>query len=601
MPHAGPRRGSIIGRRWVWSSAWCAVAIGLGACSEPVSPRLSSAVHALLGTDAITPSLITLGYTCGNYFRIRNSNWGTAAVSYAVTGTGETGTLTLPSRPQAYPYNETYLQTSTTGTLQLSYAGTVIASQANAGGACNVAKTQGAWSSVITWPVVGIHSALLPNGKVISWGRMEITPPEYPVVWDPVADPNATHAQVQYPVSDNPFCAGDAFLSDGRLVVVGGHYDTNSGRATAFTFDATSNEWTALPNMIAGRWYPTATAMSDGEMLVESGDDSLMQNDSIAQVLQANGTWRSLTTAQRWPGYYPWNFAAPNGMIFSAGQTQVTQYINTTGTGSLGPVIPHLVNTIRDYGSAVMYDVGKIIVMGGGYTERTAEIINLNVANPQWVSTGWMQYPRRQMNATLLADGQILATGGGSGDFRGSVNPVLIAEEWTPTTGHFTPMAAMHLARLYHSSAILLPDGRLLSLGSGQPSATGQVDQYNVELYSPTYLFNPDGTAATASRPIVTYAPPTVGYGAKFTVWTQNVIASKVLWIRTGATTHSFNENQRLNNLTFTTNAPPAGSASTPLSVTAPANANLAPPGHYVLFVLNAAGVPSVGQIIQIK
>jgi hypothetical protein len=564
-----------------------------------MAPRVSSVVHTIFGPTSVSTALISLSYSCGNYFRIRNANWASATVSYTVTPSGEQGALTLPSRPQAYPYNETYLQTASTGTVQLSYAGTVIATQANGGGACAAAATQGAWTSVIPWPVVGIHSALLPNGKVISWGRMEMNPPEYPVVWDPVADPNATHPQTQYPVSDNLFCAGDAFLPDGRLAVVGGHYNTDSGRPIAYTFDV-SGGWTQLPMMMTGRWYPTATSMSDGELLVESGDDSLMRNDSVPEVLQTNGTWRALTTARRWPGYYPWNFAAPNGQIFSAGQTAVSQYINTTGTGSLGPNIPHSVNTTRDYGSAVMYDVGKIVVMGGGYTQRSAEIINLNAAAPQWVSTGWMTYPRRQMTATILADGQVLATGGGSGDFRGSVNPVLIAEEWNGSTGRFTPMAAMHLARLYHSSALLLPDGRLLSLGSGQPAATGQVDQYNVEIFSPTYLFNPDGTPATASRPIVTYAPSTVGYGAKFTVWTQNVVPAKVLWIRIGATTHSFNENQRLNYLTFVANPSPAGSASTSVSVTAPANANLAPPGHYVLFVLNAGGVPSVGQIIQI-
>jgi hypothetical protein len=587
----------------VWKGASCAAVVGLtAACEKPIAPGAAGGANTKVsGSTAVDPTLIAINYACGNDFVVRNANWSTVAVSYSVSSSGEQGTLTLPSRPQAYPYNETYLQTATSGTVQLSYAGAVIATQTNGGGTCPVAPKLGAWTGVITWPVVGIHSAVLPDGKVMSFGRMELSKPEYPVVWDPVADPQGAHPQTQYPVPDNPFCAGNAFLPDGRLAVVGGHYDTNVGRPTAFTFDEMAGAWTALPQMMAGRWYPTATAMADGELFVESGTDSLMQNDSVPEILQTNGTWRRLTTARRWPGFYPWNFAAPNGQIFSAGQTQVSQYINTTGTGALGPVIPHLVNTVRDYGSAVMYDVGKIIVMGGGYTERTAEIINLNDAVPQWVSTGWMTYPRRQMNATLLADGQILATGGGAGDFRGSTNPVLIPEMWTPTTGRFTPMAPMALARLYHSSAVLLADGRLLSLGSGQPSATGQVDQYNVEIYSPPYLFNPDGTPATASRPIVTYAPSQVGYAAKFTVWTQNVIPAKVLWIRLGATTHSFNENQRLNHLAFTANPQPTGNASTPLTVTAPANVNLAPPGHYLLFVLNAAGIPSVGKIIQIK
>jgi Domain of unknown function (DUF1929) len=597
MPQAGRR----LWRRWLWKCVSCAVALGVVGCgSEPVGSRVTGALHSLFAASAVAPSLISISYSCGNAFRVRNGNWASAPVSYTVQQTGEQGTLTLPSRPQAYPYNETYLRTTTTGTVQLSYAGTVIGTASNGGGACPASSTVGAWSSVITWPVVGIHSAVLPNGKVISWGRMEISPPEYPVVWDPAADPMATHPLVQYPVGDNPFCAGEAFISDGRLVVAGGHYATGSGRATAFAFDAGAGTWTALPAMITGRWYPTVTALADGEMLVESGTDSLMQNDSIPEVLQATGTWRTLTGIRRWPNFYPWNFQAPNGMVFSAGQWARTQYMNTAGAGALGPNIPHVADTLRDYGSAVMYDVGKIIVMGGGYTLNTAETINLNAVAPQWTSTGSMAYPRRQMNATLLANGEVLATGGGSGDFRGSVNPVLVAEMWNPATGLFTPMAAMHLARLYHSSAVLLPDGRLMSLGSGEPAATGQVDQHNIELYSPPYLFNPDGTAATASRPIITYAPATVGYSSTFTVWTQNVIASKVLWIRLGATTHSFNENQRLNYLAFTVNATPAGNASTPVSVTAPANANLAPPGHYIMFVLNGAGIPSVGRIVQI-
>lgn len=303
-----------------------------------------------------------------------------------------------------------------------------------------------------------------------------------------------------------------------------------------------------------------------------------------------------MTRIKQWPQYYPWNFVAPNGLVFSAGQTDTTQYITTSGTGALGPVIAHAFPVLRDYGSAVMYAPGKIVVMGGGYTERTAEVIDLNQAAPQWKSTGWMVHPRRQMNATIQADGQVLVTGGGAGDFRGSQNPVLIPETWNPNTGHWTSMAPMHVARLYHSTALLLPDGRILSAGSGQPAATGQQDQRNAELFSPPYLFNPDGTPATASRPIVTSVPATVGYGQTFAVSTQNVIAARVLWIRLGVTTHSFNENQRLNNLAFTQsgNGPQ-------LAVTAPASANLAPPGHYLLFVLNARGVPSVGKIVRIR
>jgi galactose oxidase len=581
-------------------ASWLFV-VALSACRQESPVTATGATQGRFNT--VDASQITLAYTCGKYFRIRNANWAVAPLTYTVEETGEQGTLTVPSRPQAYPYNETYLLTHTTGTLQLSSAGTIFASQANGATTCASASTAGSWTKPTPWPLVVIHSALLPTGKIMTWGRMELTVPEYPRIWDPAADPDATQPQAmaQYPVPNNPFCAGDALMPDGRLLVAGGHYSTGSGRKTAEIFDPIALAWTQTPEMHDGRWYPTVTALATGEMLVESGPDSSMIPDSIPEVLQTDGTWRLLTGARRYPEIYPWNFQAPNGQVFSAGQTVNTQYINTSGSGSLGPVIKHVVNTYRDYGSAVMWDVGKIIVMGGGIpTEQTAEVIDLNKPSPQWAYTGFMKYPRRQHSATIQADGQVLVTGGGCCDFRGGINPVLIPEVWNPNNGHWTDMAPMQIARLYHSTALLLPDGRILSAGSGQPPDSGQVDEFDAEIYSPPYLINPDGTLATASRPLIMYAPPLVGYGQQFKIWTQNVIPSRMLWIRLGVGTHSFNENQRLNSLPFTQVPIPPGNASIPFNVTAPANANLAPPGHYLFFVLNAAGTPSLGRIIQI-
>jgi galactose oxidase len=582
--------------------AWWVSILAVSACRQE-SPITAASGPPQGRFAAVDASLITAAYTCGNYFRIRNANWAIAPLTYTVQETGEQGALAVASRPQAYPYNETYLLTATTGTLQLSSAGVVVATQANGRTSCATSSTAGSWTNPTPWPLVAIHSALLPTGKVMTWGRMELTVPEYPRIWDPVADPQATQsqAQAQYPVTNNPFCAGDALMPDGRLLVAGGHYNTNSGRPTAETFDPIALAWSQVPNMRAGRWYPTVTALANGEMLVESGPDSAMIPDSIPEVLQVDGTWRQLTNARRYPEIYPWNFQAPNGQVFSAGQTVNTQYINTSGTGSLGPVIPHVVNTLRDYGSAVMYDAGKILVVGGGIpTERTAEVIDLNKPSPQWAYTGFMSFPRRQLVATIQADGQVLVTGGGCCDSRGGINPVLIPEVWNPNNGHWTHMAPMQIVRIYHSTALLLPDGRILSAGSGQPADAGQVDQFNAEIYSPPYLFNPDGTLATASRPLLLYAPPTVGYGQQFKIWTQNVIPSRMLWIRLGVGTHSFNQNQRLNKLPFVQIPIPPGNASTPFAVTAPASPNLAPPGHYLFFVLNAAGTPSLGRIIQI-
>ncbi len=568
---------------------------------SPLAPRpaaertVDAELRAGRAATSISVSLISTAYTCANYFRVRNANTSVVTLGYTVAGSSEHGTLVLAAKPGAYAFSETYLSTAAGGTVTLTYNGAKVVTLSNGGKACAVAAIKGSWTTPTPWPIVGIHAALLPNGTVMTWGRTEISPAEEPRVWNPAADPQAQKAQAQFAVATNPFCSGHAILSDGRLLVAGGHLlGDSSGRRSAFTFDARTSVWTQQRDMRAGRWYPTVTALANGEMLVEAGTDSLRSNNRVPEVLQLNGTWRELTRAARNARTYPWNFVAPNGQVFSAGAQPSTQYIATSGTGTLGSIIPRVVAVTRDYGSAVMYDAGKILVMGGGNTEASAEVIDLTVPQPQWKRVSSMAYARRQLSAVIQADGQVLVSGGAAGPvFNPSTNIALVPEVWNPTTTHWTPMAPMHVPRLYHSNTLLLPDARILSVGGGQPVAAGQPNQFNAEFYSPPYLFNPDGTLATASRPIVTGLPATVGYGQTFTVQTQNVIAAKVLWIRLGSVTHAFNENQRLNALHVTQN----GGA---LAVTAPATANLAPPGHYLLFVLNAHGTPSVGRIVQI-
>jgi hypothetical protein len=145
--------------------------------------------------------------------------------------------------------------------------------------------------------------------------------------------------------------------------------------------------------------------------------------------------------------------------------------------------------------------------------------------------------------------------------------------------------------RLYHTTALLLPDGRVLVAGSGEPAATGLSDDPTAEIFSPPYLFNADGTPAT--RPVISSAPTQLVYGSTFTVTTASAAEiTKVLLIRLSSVTHATDMNQRGNVLSFS-----AGSGS--LTVTAPLNNKLAPPGHYMLFIVNASGVPSVAKIVR--
>jgi Domain of unknown function (DUF1929)/Divergent InlB B-repeat domain len=453
----------------------------------------------------------------------------------------------------------------------------------------------GQWGSPISWPssAVAIHANLLPDGRVLTWGRTV----HQPVLWDPVG---GGFSGVSEPV--DLFCSGQTLLPDGRILVAGGHSGVDGkGIMSSVLFDYTTNSWQTGPTMRNGRWYPTNLTLATGEVLTISGGDTAGVLNVIPEVwspggLNGEGGWRALTSATASLPYFPMMFVAPDGTAFVAGPNQSTGYLNTTGAGSW-TAGPNRTFGGRDYGSAVMYDAGKILVVGGGSPTRSAEVIDLNAGGAAvWRRVDSMAVARRQMNATLLADGTVLATGGSNAagfNTKPTDDRVLAAERWDPTTEKWTPLARQTHYRLYHSTALLLPDARLLSVGSGQPAATGLTDDYTGELFSPPYLFKLDGTPAV--RPTVSGNPAEVGYGASFPVTvTSTAPIAKVTWIRLSTVTHATNMNQRMNYLTFT------ASGST-LTVTVPANRNLSPPGHYMLFVVDANGVPSIARIIRIS
>ncbi|HSB53549.1 MAG TPA: galactose oxidase-like domain-containing protein [Gemmatimonadales bacterium] len=450
--------------------------------------------------------------------------------------------------------------------------------------------TKGAWGTPFAWPVVGIHASVLPNGKVLTFGRAG----HNPALWDPASP--ATFGSTTRPADF--FCSGHVLLPDGRLFVAGGHAGAdNFGIKTTYFYDFATNSWTRGNDMRNGRWYPTTTVLPNGEVLTVSGGDTAGVMNTLPEVWQPDGAWRALTGAQISIAYYSMMFVAPDGRVFAAGPAQGTRYFTTAGTGSLA-VGPTSHFGSRDYGSAVMYDAGKILIVGGNMTPTaSAEVIDLNAGSgAAWRTVASMTVGRRQLNATLLADGKVLVTGGTNStgfNVAPSDSRVLSAELWDPATEQWTTLARMSHQRVYHSSALLLPDGRVLSVGSGEPAATGLSDDYTAEIFSPPYLFKADGTPAT--RPAISSAPVSVGYGQGFTVTTPNASSiTKVTWIRLSSVTHSFNQNQRMNRLGFSV----IGTGT--LSVTAPANSRLSPPGHYLLFLVNSAGVPSVARIIRI-
>jgi hypothetical protein len=443
----------------------------------------------------------------------------------------------------------------------------------------------GAWSDVLPWHVVSIHTHLLPDGRVMTWGHSGD-----PSLWNP-----QTGEFASAPQTVDIFCGGHSLLPDGRLLVTGGNISTDHGLPNANVFDYRSGEWAQGPLMANGRWYPTNTALPNGEMLVTAGENEDGLPNAIPEVWQLDGTWRQLSTASRKMAYYPWMFVAPTGRVFYAGWEPQSMWLDTAGTGkwTTGPV--HVVPLKRVYGTAAMYAPGKILVAGGADNPpiASAEVIDLNQPTPAWRQIDPMSHARHHAVATVLPDGQVLITGGSSS--AGKNDPVGAAMEpelWDPSTETWTQMAPMAIKRLYHSSAILLPDARVLVGGGGQPAAVGEPNHFDVQFYAPPYLFTADGTSAV--RPQISDAPDTIRYRESFKVATDSADSvAQVTLVKLGSMTHGFNQSQMFVRLSF-------ARASGGLTVTAPANANLAPPGHYMLFLIGTKGTPSVARFIHI-
>jgi galactose oxidase len=490
----------------------------------------------------------------------------------------------------------------------------------------------GRWDpDLIKWPNVGIHLSVLPDGKVLFWGRRDWNPnataavegldPHHttPFVWDP-ANPQTPAVPVPDPLLHggpeevNLFCSGHTFLPDGRLIVVGGHIEDSKGSHKVRVFDWRNSKWSKEEPMgepgQGGRWYPTVVTLPNGDVLTLGGQDQNKNFNPLLQVLRNNGQWDTLTGAN-FEGlpYYPWMYVQPDGRLFLAGwsRPRQTQWLDVNGEGDWEP-LGEFNGTDREYGSSVMYDVGKILITGGGIPgQRSAEIIDLTVPNPQWQFTGQMTIGRRHHNATLLPDGTVLITGGTSGNggpnngFNDVNTPVRVAELWAPpppgapaSAGQFIPMAAETESRLYHSAAVLLADGRVLSAGGGEyrPVDGGDPNEpqhslRNAQIFSPPYLFKGD-------RPVITSAPEEVAYNVEFDVGTaQPGVIRRISWVRLSSVTHAHNQGQRINFLTFTVQG-------NQLKVRSPANANVCPPGHYLMFILNEAGVPSVAKVVRV-
>jgi hypothetical protein len=483
----------------------------------------------------------------------------------------------------------------------------------------------GAWSPVYSLGFTSpVHLHVLPDGRILMWDYEDAMAATNTWTWNPptwpaggTAPATAELPQVIPNTHTTLFCSGHAFLPDGRLLVAGGGHGASDRVAHTNIFDYRTSAWSAGPDMPAvragseaenypllqpGRWYPTVTALQNGEMLITAGESDAGRTNNTPIVLSRRGIFRALyangqPAAAPWEKWYPFVFAATpalgpgNGVFRAGGSDSVANATGFLNTDSAQWSYPTAARVKKYYASAVMYDAARVLVMGGGNetggcgasaelsatsAAETAQLDSITGGNgyvgAQWQTAASMAYAREYPNATMLPNGQVFVSGGVNAG-----GAVLAGEMWNPATGQWTTMASAARTRGYHATAALLPDGRVLT--------GGHCSERTAEIYSPPYLFQ-------GPRPAYSADPPTAVYhNQTFTVPTGEGALDYVSWVRLSSTTHGFNTNQRFAKTT-------AAAVSGGFSITAPA-AQVLPPGHYMVFLVRN-GVPSVAKTIRL-
>lgn len=461
------------------------------------------------------------------------------------------------------------------------------------------ANVTGTWATLPTqMPINPVHVFMMHNGQVLivsGSGNLPSDNDYEAAVWNPQTDTVSTQ-----PITWDMFCNGAVILPDGRPFIMSGtaQYDPFHGELRTSTYNPVTGQFNDQQMMAHGRWYPTATTLGNGQVMVFSGLDENGNTNTTVEIYTVGKGWSTPYQAPWTPPLYPRMTVLPNGTVFYSGSTTSSAIFNPSNQAWTTNVATTNYSGTRTYGTSVLLPLTpansykpKIIIMGGGSpATNTSELIDLSVASPKWVYGPTMSQPRIEMDAVLLPNGKILAINGSTND-EDATSASLNADMYDPVANTFSSAGVATYARLYHSGALLLQDGTVLILG-GNPSR-GTYEPH-MEIYTPPYLYTSSGTLAT--RPTITSVPTSpIGYGASFTIQTPNASSiSSVVLIRAGAVTHAFDMDQREVGLSFT-----AGSGS--LTATAPPNGNIAPPGWYHVFILNSSGVPSVSQFVQLS
>ncbi len=412
----------------------------------------------------------------------------------------------------------------------------------------------------------------------------------------------------------DPATASKLTLTTARMTVTKHNFE---GSAYSYLFDPVAERYQRVSDLTVKRWYPTLTTLSDGSVLAVSGLDGIGQLVTAAHTAEqfnaGTGRWTALPgLTERFPTYPSlFQTAVPNRLFYSGSNTGygATDVLNhhpsgfwNLKTNAFTPVPGLRAAELTDSSSSAWLGPvqdQRMVIVGGGTPGETIQstdridAIDLDAAAPSWSPVADLPHPTRYPLLVNLPDDTLFITGGASAYRSENGTSNHDAEILDPATLRLSRVASPRVTRSYHSEALLLPDGRVLTMGSNplysDAANTRKAPfEQRLELYTPAYLYH-------GARPVISTAPSSGKTGGVLSVGTaQAADIGKVRLIRPSAVTHADNLGQRSVAVNFT-----VGTGS--LTLTLPSSSAIMPAGYYMLFLVNKQGVPSMARWIQIS
>lgn len=485
-----------------------------------------------------------------------------------------------------------------------------------------VEASQGVWDIVGNTGSRTVHAIVLHTGKVLLMAgsgnsQSAFTAKSFTtVLWDP-----ATNTTQKVFTPWDVFCAGHSFLSNGNVLIAGGTKkyellpgDQDPTRGTkvdkkqefeglkdSYIFDVATSKYVKVGDLNDARWYPTLLTLPGNKVLAVSGLDAKgkINPGTTEEYNPTTKTWVLTPALNRYFPTYPGLTLMADGRIFFSGanagygsatvgrQPGLWNLTNNTFKPVLGLPDAGDNETATSVLLAPAQTQQVMIVGGGGIgsskqtTARTA-IASLATTDPSYTAGPDLAAAKRYVGAVTLPDDTLLLTGGSTG-YR--TDDSRTAQLYNPATKTMTTVAAPHVGRDYHSETILLPDARVATFGSNPLDATNSFEQ-RIEIYSPAYLFR-------GPRPTLSAIPTQVPLGSTMVLHASQQL-TKLRLIRPAAVTHNTDTEQR------SVAVPIVAQANGTVIAQVPANDDLLPPDWYMLFGVNAKGVPSVASWVQI-